>query len=36
VRDLAEGDKVHQLDLFWHFAPGITPHSNAASSSVCL
>jgi hypothetical protein len=35
VRDLAEGSEVHQLDLFWHFAPGITAHK-AAGSSIFL
>jgi hypothetical protein len=36
VRDLAEGSEVHQLDLFWHFAPGITLHNDAAGRSACL
>ena len=34
VRDLAEGEKVHQLDLFWHFAAGFVPRTDAAGNSV--
>jgi hypothetical protein len=34
VRDLAEGVKVHQLDLLWHFAPGLMPRKDAASNSI--
>ncbi len=34
VRDLAEGKKVHQLDLFWHLGRGTISRSDVASDSI--
>jgi hypothetical protein len=34
VRDRAEGERVHQLDLSWHFAAHIMPCNDVASNSI--